>query len=106
MTTIQDTVTYADGTVAEGAIVLTWPPFVAAVGTSVMGGQQAFVIAPDGTISIRCFPTSNALPQPVYYIASYRLNKGPVYDEYWVVPPLPVVSIGAIRTIPEMPQNQ
>lgn len=102
---IQDSVTYADGTRASGQIVLTWPPFVWA-GVTITSGQQAFDIAPDGTISIPCYPTVGAQPS-VYYTASYRLNRGALYTEYWAVPPSPsVVSIGAIRTIPEMPQNQ
>lgn len=105
MTTIKDSITYADGTVATGRIWLFWPPFQFA-GVTITGGQRAFDIAPDGTISIPCFPTVGALPQGVYYLAVYKLDRGPVYREYWVVPPLPIVNIGAIRTIPEMPQFQ
>lgn len=106
MTTIHDSITYADGTLATGAIVLTWPPFVWS-GITIVGGQQSFEIAPDGTINIPLYPTVNATPQPVYYTASYRLNRGPVYREYWNVPPTPpVVTIGSVRTIPEMPQYQ
>lgn len=103
MTTIRDTITYADGSLASGRIVLTWPPFQFA-GISVFGGQQAFEIAPDGTVEINCYPTVGALPQGVYYTVSYRLDRGPVYREYWVVPSLPSATIGAVRTIPEMPR--
>ena len=106
MTTIQDTVTYADGTAASGEIVVTWPPFIAPVGTTVAGGQQKYEIGPAGAISIRCFANAGALPPGTYYTASYRLDRGAVYDEYWVVPNVPTVNIGAIRTIPEMPQYQ
>lgn len=103
---IQDSVLYADGTAASGKIWLTWPPFQWA-NVTIVGGQQAFPVAPDGTISIPCFPTIGAQPGGVYYTVVYELDKGPVYREYWAVPPTPtVVSIGAVRTIPEMPQNQ
>lgn len=105
VTTIKDTITYADGSVASGKIVLTWPPFSFA-GVTVIGGQRAFWIAPDGTISISCYPTIGALPQGVYYTATYELDRGSVYDEYWEVPSLPQTTIGAIRVIPEMPQNE
>lgn len=104
-TVIQDSITYADGQLATGKIVLTWPAFVFA-GVSIMAGQQGFPIAPDGTITIPCYPTVGASPAGVYYTASYRLDKGAVYSEFWVVPSLPVVTIGAIRAIPEMPQYQ
>lgn len=101
MTTIQDTITYADGTVGSGQIVVTWPPF-SVNSVTIIGGQQAFLINPDGTVSITLYPTANA---GVYYTASYQLDRGPVYTEYWNVPALPnPTSIAAIRTIPEMPQ--
>jgi hypothetical protein len=106
VTTVQDSITYADGTLASGQIVLTWPPFVWS-GVTVTGGQKAFTIAPDGTISIPCYPTVGAQPPTVYYTANYQLDRGAAYSEYWAVPPSPpVVTIGAIRTIPEMPQYQ
>lgn len=106
MTTIKDSITYADGTLATGRIWLTWPSFQWS-GTTIVAGQQAFVIAPDGTIMINCFPTIGAQPPGVYYNAIYELDKGPVFREYWAVPATPqVVTIGSIRTIPEMPQYQ
>lgn len=104
MTTIQDMVMYADGTMASGEIVLTWPPFQFAQ-TTISGGQKTFPIALDGSISIPLYPTVGAQPTGVYYTVAYCLDKGPVTREYWVVPQTPsVVSIGSVRTIPEMPQ--
>lgn len=104
--TIKDTILYADGSAATGKIILTWPPFWSG-GMTMVGGQRAFWVNPDGTILITICPTVGALPQGVYYTATYELDRGPVYDEYWVVPSAPnPTTIGAIRTIPEMPQNQ
>lgn len=107
MTTIKDTVAYADGSVATGKIILTWPPFSSG-GMTMVGGQRAFWINPDdGTISITVCPTVGATPPGVYYTATYELDRGPVYDEYWVVSSAPnPTTIGACRTIPEMPQYQ
>lgn len=103
MTIIKDSIMYADGSLASGKIVLNWPPFQFN-GVTIFGGQQAFPIAADGTVSISCYPTVGALPSGVYYTAAYHLDRGPVYNEYWVVPSLPTTTIGAVRTIPEMPQ--
>jgi hypothetical protein len=103
VTTIQDKITYFDGTVASGQIVLTWPPFVYG-GQTVAAGQQTYVIAPDGSVTIVCYPTVGALPPGTYYTATYELDRGAVYDEYWVVPAVATVTIGAIRvSVPMTP---
>lgn len=94
MTTIQDTITYYDGSIASGRIILTWPPFLYA-GMAIAAGQQAYPIAPDGSVTITCYP--NVGPQGVYYTATYQLDKGAVYDEYWLVPATSVTTIGAVR---------
>jgi hypothetical protein len=104
MTTVKDTITYADGTLASGRIWLTWPSFQS-LGATVSAGQSSYLINPDGTISINLYPNLGAQPEGTYYTVAYALDKGPVYREYWVVPSLPVVSIGEVRTIPEMITN-
>lgn len=96
MTTIQDTVTYFDGSPAIGEIVLTWPPFQYA-GLAVAGGQQTYVLADDGSVSISCYPNVGAQPDGTYYTATYQLDKGAVYDEIWRVPDVPQTTIGACR---------
>lgn len=96
MTTIQDIVTYYDGSTASGKIIVTWPPFQYA-GVAVAGGQQEYDIALDGSITITCYPCIGAQPQGVYYTATYELDKGAVYDEYWLVPATSPTTIGAIR---------
>lgn len=94
MTTIQDTITYFDGSVATGKIIVTWPNFISA-GMSIAAGQQAYPIAADGSVVITCYP--NIGPQGVYYTATYMLDRGAVYDEYWLVPDTGTTTIGAIR---------
>jgi len=107
MTTVHDTITYADGSLGSGTLTLTWPSFQFG-GVTITPGQLVFTIAPDGTITIPLYPTTGqgVVPEGVYYTVAYKLNKGPVYCEYWVVPQSPpVVSIGAVRAIPEMITN-
>jgi len=104
MTRIQDMITYADGTLASGRIVLNWPSYQFG-GVTIAPGQQPVPIAPDGSFTVDVYPTIGATPTGVFFTAVYKLDKGPVYREYWMIPSLPVVSIGAIRTIPQMVTN-
>src|SRR5258708_11460707 len=39
-TTVADTVYLADGTTAEGTLIITWPAFVTASGSAVAGGAS------------------------------------------------------------------
>lgn len=97
MTTIQDVVTYADGSIAVGKIILTWSPF-SYLGTAIAAGQQTYPIAPDGSIAITCFP-SVGVPG-AFYTATYQLDKGAVYDEYWAVPATNApITIGTVRVL-------
>lgn len=97
MTTIQDKVTYADGSTAVGKIILTWPPFQFG-GVAIAAGQQEYPLAPDGTVTITVYPCVGAQPVGLYFTATYELEKGAVYDEYWLVPDTPkATTIGAIR---------
>src|SRR5215831_7281336 len=103
MTTIEDTIRYLDGSLASGQITVSSPPFQFA-GIAVASGRRSFPIGPDGTIQIPCFPTIGAQPVGVYYTATYELDKGSVYDEYWLVPSTISTNIPTIRaSIPETP---
>jgi hypothetical protein len=103
MTTISDIVYYFDGSVAAGQIVLTWPPFIFG-GLTVAAGQQAYPLAADGSVAITCYPCSGAQPAGIYYTATYQLDKGAAYDEYWQVPASPTATIGACRaSVPVTP---
>jgi hypothetical protein len=102
MTNVQDTLTYADGRKVNGQIVLSWPIFQNN-GAAVAAGQQIYQIV-NGVVNITLYPNANAQPNGVYYTAAYELDEGARYEEYWVVPGLPVVTIGQIRaTFPPTP---
>lgn len=103
MTTIQDKITYFDGSTATGKIVVTWPPFDYG-GMAIAAGQQEYPIAADGTVTITCYPCVGAQPFGTYYTATYELDKGAAYDEYWLVPSASPTTIGAIRvSVPQTP---
>lgn len=95
MTTIQDTVTYIDGRTANGKIILTWP-ILQVGGVAIAAGQEEWPVV-DGQVSITVYPNINAQPVGVYYTATYELDEGAVYDEFWIVPNTPTVTIATVR---------
>jgi hypothetical protein len=95
MTTIQDTLNYEDGSPANGRIVVWTPPFTVG-GVSVAGSMQDWSVV-NGAVSITLYPNSGASPAGTYYTAKYELENGSIYEEYWVVPDLPTVTLGMVR---------
>jgi len=95
MTTITDTITYADGRLANGQVVVSWPPFDLD-GATVAGGQQAWPIV-NGALSVTLYANINARPVGMFYTAVYELDEGALYKETWIVPDLPTVTLGQIR---------
>jgi hypothetical protein len=95
VTTIQDTLTYADGRLVNGQVVVSWPAFQNN-GTPVAGGMQIFPIS-NGVVSINLYSNVNARPTGVYYTALYELEEGALYTEWWILPNLPIVSLGQVR---------
>lgn len=85
-TSIQDTIYHADGTVATGTILVTWPAFTAVSGQTVAAGNLTVPIGSNGSVSIQLTPNSGATPVGTYYTAVYHLDDGTVSKEYWLVP--------------------
>ncbi len=98
-TTVNDTVYHADGTVATGTILLTWPAFVTATGSTVAAGNLSVKIGTNGQVSMNLAPNVGATPAGTYYTAVYHLDDGTVSKEYWNVPNIPSTSVAAIRTM-------
>ena len=92
MTTIEDKLTYIDGSVANGRLVVAWKPFTVG-NVNAAGGELEWEIV-DGIVSITLYSNAGALPFGAYYVAKYELENGAVYQEQWVVPNLPVVTLG------------
>ncbi|MFZ0761539.1 MAG: hypothetical protein WAM69_16445 [Candidatus Sulfotelmatobacter sp.] len=62
LTTVADTVYMADGTPAQGVLVITWPAFVDADGTEVAAGALDVTLGANGTFSVALAP--NAVHKP------------------------------------------
>ena len=95
MTTIQDTLTYIDGSKANGRLVVSWKPFTVS-GVNAAGGELEWEIV-DGVVDISLYSNTGALPSGSYYVAKYELENGAVYNEQWMVPNLPIVNLGQVR---------
>jgi hypothetical protein len=95
MTTIEDTLTYADGSLASGRLVVYWEGFTVA-NVQAAGGMLDYEIV-DGRVSVSLYANAGAQPTGSYYNAKYELENGKVYVEQWIVPNLPMVNLGQVR---------
>src|SRR5215469_18578834 len=95
MTTVQDVITYQDGGLANGRVVITCPPFT--FNGAPVAASQTVVEVVDGAFDVSLYPNMNATPTGVYYTAEYELEQGPIYEEYWIIPNQPTVNIGQVR---------
>ncbi|MGO8719331.1 MAG: hypothetical protein ACLQMO_08955 [Acidobacteriaceae bacterium] len=98
-TLVQDTVYHADGTVATGTILVTWPAFVTAGGNTVAAGNLTAKIGANGGVSLNLAPNVGATPAGTYYTAVYHLDDGTVSKEYWLIPNVPATTVAAIRSL-------
>ncbi len=96
-TNVQGTVYRADGTVAQGTMLVSWPGFTAADGSAVAAGNMTVAIAPDGSVNMTLAPNAGANPQGSYYTVVYHMSDGTVQKEYWVVPQGPTATISELR---------
>jgi hypothetical protein len=96
-TNVQGTVYRADGSVAQGTMLVSWQGFTAADGSAVAAGNMTVTIAPDGSVNMALAPNAGANPQGSYYTVVYHMNDGTVQKEYWVVPVGPTATISQLR---------
>ncbi len=99
-TTVTDTVYLANGAVAKGTLIITWPAFLTASGAAVAAGTTNVTLAANGTFSVGLVPNVGANPAGVYYTVVYQLGPGEVKTEYWVVPATSPANLAAVRTTP------
>jgi hypothetical protein len=98
-TSVTDTVYRANGTAAQGTVLISWPAFANANGASVPAGSTAVVIGAKGTVNIALVPNAGSTPMGSYYTVVYHLDDGSVTREYWVVPVSATpVSLASIRS--------
>jgi hypothetical protein len=86
LTTVADTVYMADGTPAQGILIITWPAFVTASGAAVAGGNTSVTLGTGGALNVALEPNAGATPAGSYYTVVYQLGAGEVKTEYWLVP--------------------
>jgi hypothetical protein len=96
-TNVQGIVYKADGTVAQGTLLVSWPSFTAADGSAVAAGSTTTTIAPDGSVKMVLAPNAGANPQGTYYTVVYHMTDGTVQKEYWVVPQAATATISQMR---------
>jgi len=99
-TTVTDTVYQADGSVAHGTMIITWPAFQTAGGAPIAPGSTNVTIGSNGIFSVGLVPNTGATPAGVYYTVVYQLGPGQVKTEYWVVPTTSPANLAAVRTTP------
>jgi hypothetical protein len=99
-TTVADTVYLADGTKAQGILIITWPAFVTASGAAVAGSAMNVTLGANGALSVALVPNVGATPAGVYYTVVYQIGPGEVKTEYWVVPTTSPANLAAVRTTP------
>ena len=100
LTSVIDTVYMADGTTAQGILVITWPDFTAANGAAVAGGATNVTLGTGGALNVQLAANAGAAPAGVYYTVVYQLGPGEVRTEYWVVPVSSPATLAQVRTTP------
>ena len=102
---ITDTVYRADGSPAQGNVVIVWSAFTTAAGQPVAAGNLTVTLGANGQFSAALAPNAGSMPAGSYYKVTYKLNDGETSSEYWSVPAQPTTTIAAIRST-LVPANQ
>jgi hypothetical protein len=100
LTSVIDTVYMADGSTAQGVLIITWPAFVAVNGTAVAPGALDVTLGTNGALNVAVAPNAGATPANVYYTVVYQLQPSEVRTEYWVVPTSSPATLAQVRTTP------
>lgn len=83
LTTITDTVYYANGSKAQGTLLISWPAFTTATQNVVAAGSLAVQLGADGAFTASLAPTTGSTPTGVYYTVVYQLNEGGSFFQEW-----------------------
>ena len=62
-TTVADIVYMADGTAAQGSLIISWPAFATAGGAAVAAGTTNVTLGANGALSVALVPNAGATPR-------------------------------------------
>jgi hypothetical protein len=97
LTTIQDTLYKADGTLFNGILVISWNSFQADNQANIVS-QSITVQVVGGLFQVQLVPTADATP-PSFYTVVYNSDGKIQFQETWVVPVSTTpLTISAVRT--------
>ncbi len=74
LTTISDVVYRADGTPAQGTVVITWPAFSTADSRAIAAGSLSVAIGSGGQLSVGLAANAGGTPAGTYYKVVYKLD--------------------------------
>ncbi|HEX4065140.1 MAG TPA: hypothetical protein VHZ09_03880 [Acidobacteriaceae bacterium] len=97
-TTVQGTVYRANGTVASGSVLISWPALNTPQNQAIAPGTLSATIGTGGLLTVSLIPNEGALPSGSYYTATYHLTDGTVRQEYWVVPASGTAALSAVES--------
>jgi len=100
LTSVVDTVYRADGSPAQGVLIITWPAFVTASGTAVAAGSKNVTLGTNGSLNVALEANAGANPAGIYYSVVYQLGPGEVRTEFWLVPTTSPATLAQVRTTP------
>src|SRR3954467_11397704 len=98
-TTVMDIVYRADGTLASGKLLISWPSFTSSDGKAVVAGSMNLSMAAGGNVTIALVPSEGATPNGVYYKVVLKLDDGTTETEYWSVPKRTPVKVSDVRSL-------
>jgi len=99
LTTVSDTVFRADGNFAAGTLLISWPAFVTAGGSTIAAGNKSVALGPNGALTVQLAPNTNSIPAGTVYTVTYQLVDGTVKTESWAVGTTSPETIAQVRTL-------
>src|SRR3954468_6366781 len=96
-TIVNDVIYRADGTPAQGTLLISWNAFVTADQKAVSAGSMSLAIGNAGAISVALIPNVGATPQGTFYKVILKLDDGTTSNENWSVGTSSPTTISAIR---------
>jgi hypothetical protein len=97
---VVDTVYQADGSAAQGVLIISWPAFLTASGTAVAAGSKNVTLGTGGALNVGLAANAGANPPGIYYSVVYQLGPGEVRTEYWLVPASSPATLAQVRATP------